>query len=127
MVGENTHLSGLGGNVDLDDILGLVERLLFVATRCGLACDLLLLFPLCCVIPPLRSHPSSLATDALSLFSHAQQLFIHSYSLGMGQIIVCRTWWGIVKLSLICRAQSVSFPTITGEVGGKRDLNMPCR
>lgn len=27
VVGENTHLSGLGGKVDLDDILGLVEGL----------------------------------------------------------------------------------------------------
>ena len=27
VVGQNTHLSGLGGNVDLDDILGLEDRL----------------------------------------------------------------------------------------------------
>lgn len=27
VVGENTHVSGLGGQVDLDDILGLVEGL----------------------------------------------------------------------------------------------------
>lgn len=27
VVGEDTHLSGLGGEVDLDDILGLVEGL----------------------------------------------------------------------------------------------------
>lgn len=41
MVGENTHLSGLGGDVDLDDILGLVDGLLRQLARVRFAriCD----------------------------------------------------------------------------------------
>lgn len=31
MVGENTHVTGLGGDVDLDDILGLVDGLQSIA------------------------------------------------------------------------------------------------
>lgn len=33
MVGEDTHLTGDGGDVDLDDILGLVDGLYAAITR----------------------------------------------------------------------------------------------
>lgn len=57
MVGENTHLSRLGGQVDLDDILGLVDGLQCWVRQ--LAFALVLRHPqllLALALPPLLRH-----------------------------------------------------------------------
>ncbi len=79
VVGENTHLTGLGRNVDLDDILGLVD---------GLYAAISYQLPLTIICTP-RARISTLGSIGSNCFVDSED-------------DSCHTWWGSDKLSLIC-------------------------
>ena len=78
VLGENAHLAGLSGEVDLDDIGGLVDGLVAAIT-----CQ------------STRSNSSRRARSSSSQLIRARLWDIR-------KIGVLHTWWGSDKLSLIC-------------------------
>lgn len=88
VVRQDAHLAGLRGDVDLDDALGLVERLHQIAA--------ISTSRLHSATPNCRSPPSS---------NNSIRSVIRSGIISIGVLLVLfRTWLGSDKLSLICIA-----------------------